>query len=207
MTDIACILLAAGTGSRFGGDKLLYPLNGKPMAAHAIELHASLPYACRILVTQRRHTAIASLAESNGFLIGYNEAPERGIASSIRIAMELLALQPCPLRRVRSAVSASGNGAAAHRPFLCGAGAHCRPHGKWAARQSRYLPRAVCCRVGRAHRRYRRFQGHSRPSGGAVLRAVRRSGTYRCGRPTAIAIILRLPQTSECDMVIVQTRI
>ena len=96
MTDIACILLAAGTGSRFGGDKLLYPLNGKSMAAHAIELHASLPYACRILVTQRRHTAIASLAESNGFLIGYNEAPERGIASSIRIAMELLALQPCP---------------------------------------------------------------------------------------------------------------
>ena len=95
MTSIACILLAAGTGSRFGGDKLLYSLNGKPMAAHAIELHAALPYACRILVTQRRHTAIASLAEANGFLIGYNDEPERGIASSIRIALELLSLQPC----------------------------------------------------------------------------------------------------------------
>lgn len=91
---VACILLAAGTGSRFGGDKLLFPVDGRPMAAHAVELHASLPYACRILVTQRRHAALAALAEERGFLVGFNDAPERGISSSIRIAMALLEEQP-----------------------------------------------------------------------------------------------------------------
>ena len=87
---VACLLLAAGTGSRFGGDKLLYPVDGQPMAAHAIRLHASIPYALRIFVTQRRHAALAEQAAQAGFLVGYNDAPERGIASSIRVAMDLL---------------------------------------------------------------------------------------------------------------------
>lgn len=88
--SIACILLAAGTGTRFGGEKLLYEVDGKPMAAHAIALHAALPYACRILITQRRHAELIALAKKKGFTVGYNDAPERGIASSIRIALELL---------------------------------------------------------------------------------------------------------------------
>lgn len=91
---VACLLLAAGTGSRFGGDKLLYPVDGQPMAAHAIQLHASIPYALRIFVTQRRHAALAEQAAQAGFLVGFNDAPERGIASSIRIAMALLDGQP-----------------------------------------------------------------------------------------------------------------
>lgn len=87
---VACLLLAAGTGSRFGGDKLLYPVDGQPMAAHAIQLHAGIPYALRIFVTQRRHAALAEQAAQAGFLVDYNDAPERGIASSIRVAMDLL---------------------------------------------------------------------------------------------------------------------
>lgn len=87
---VACLLLAAGTGSRFGGDKLLYPVDGQPMAAHAIQLHAGIPYALRIFVTQRRHAALAEQAAQAGFLVGYNDTPERGIASSIRVAMDLL---------------------------------------------------------------------------------------------------------------------
>ena len=63
------------------------------MAAHAIALHGALPYACRILVTQRRHAALAALAAEHGFLVAYNDAPERGIASSIRAGLALLAAQ------------------------------------------------------------------------------------------------------------------
>ena len=88
---VACILLAAGMGTRFGGDKLLHMVDGRPMAAHAIELHAAAPYIHRILVTQRRHETLAALAAANGFCVSYNDEPERGIASSIRIGAALLA--------------------------------------------------------------------------------------------------------------------
>lgn len=88
---IACILLAAGTGTRFQGEKLLYEVNGIPMGVRAIRLHAALPYARRILVTQRRHSRLADCAAENGFEVYYNDAPERGIASSIGIALSALA--------------------------------------------------------------------------------------------------------------------
>ena len=35
---ICCVLLASGFGRRFGSNKLLYEVGGKPMAAHALEL-------------------------------------------------------------------------------------------------------------------------------------------------------------------------
>jgi len=97
-TNIACVLLAAGTSSRFGGDKLLYTVNGKPMAAHAIRLHGGIPYSQKILVTQRRHKVIADLAKQEGFAVYCNDAPERGISSTIRIAVDrLLASEVLPV--------------------------------------------------------------------------------------------------------------
>ena len=39
---IALVLTAAGSSSRFGGDKLAYPIDGKPMLQHALELYTRL---------------------------------------------------------------------------------------------------------------------------------------------------------------------
>ena len=50
--QIAAILLAAGRGSRFGGGKLAAMLAGKPLACHAADRLAALPFA--------RHIAICS---------------------------------------------------------------------------------------------------------------------------------------------------
>ena len=36
---IALVLTAAGSGKRFGSDKLAYPIDGKPMLLHALELY------------------------------------------------------------------------------------------------------------------------------------------------------------------------
>ncbi len=36
-TDLACMILCAGTSKRFGSDKMLANLSGKPVLAHAIE--------------------------------------------------------------------------------------------------------------------------------------------------------------------------
>ncbi|MGV3512390.1 MAG: nucleotidyltransferase family protein [Novosphingobium sp.] len=48
--NIAALLLAAGRGSRFGGGKLGAVLAGKPVASHAAEKLASLPFARRLVV-------------------------------------------------------------------------------------------------------------------------------------------------------------
>lgn len=87
---IDCILLAAGNAVRFGENKLMYRIDGVPMGMRAISLHAALPYRRRVLVTQTGYEAIAHFAEQNGFAVVYNEAPERGLGSSIRTAIAAL---------------------------------------------------------------------------------------------------------------------
>lgn len=51
---IAALLLAAGRGTRFGGGKLAADLGGKPVAAHAAQALASLPFRHRMAVVSAR---------------------------------------------------------------------------------------------------------------------------------------------------------
>jgi len=47
---LALVLLAGGQSARFGGPKLIAPLGGKPLALHAAEMLAALPFAVRYAV-------------------------------------------------------------------------------------------------------------------------------------------------------------
>lgn len=88
--SVSCVLLAAGLGRRFGGDKLSAAIDGIPMGVYAIRLHAKLPYAKRVLVTQADRSALIDAAREPGFTVVYNPVPEEGIASSIRLGLAAL---------------------------------------------------------------------------------------------------------------------
>ena len=97
--NIAAILLAAGLGTRFGGDKLSAQIGGKPMIAHACELHASLPYALFVAVVRPGDAVVTETAGKTA-LLAYNPTPERGIASSVRIGLRT-ALDAAAARGIR----------------------------------------------------------------------------------------------------------
>lgn len=96
------ILLAAGNSRRFGGNKLLHILNGQPMYRYGLKC---LKDAARMLEEENenrdngeiltikktvvtQYKEIAGQAEQWGFKVLYNKAPERGISSSLKIALE-----------------------------------------------------------------------------------------------------------------------
>jgi molybdenum cofactor cytidylyltransferase len=74
------VVLAAGTGSRFGGQKLLANVNGKPMIARVLAAVAHLPTVVVGSPELRAHVGDATFVE--------NAAPERGMSYSLRLADE-----------------------------------------------------------------------------------------------------------------------
>lgn len=104
MSKIGCVLLAAGSGTRFGGDKLLYELDGVSMAERACRLHASIPYAARTLVMRPGDERLLALAARYGFTASVNPHAERGIGTSAAIGASVMQASGCPLDGVLFAV-------------------------------------------------------------------------------------------------------
>ena len=85
---LACLLTAAGSGSRFGRDKLRLDLAGQPMGVHALNVLHETPFALRVMVTSADKKYLIEDAEKRGFDIVINHAPDQGMSSSVRLGTE-----------------------------------------------------------------------------------------------------------------------
>lgn len=81
-------LLAAGTGSRFGGNKLLADYRGQPLVSCALRALGELPAARRVAITSDER--VAALAQEYGFEPVHNDAPQLGQGRSVSLAASAL---------------------------------------------------------------------------------------------------------------------
>lgn len=88
---LGCIVMASGLGRRFGGNKLMAELNGRPLASHALALAAAPVFAGRIAVT--RSAEVEALCRAGGFPVLRHAEPRR--SDTVRLGLTaLLAQQP-----------------------------------------------------------------------------------------------------------------
>ena len=95
-SSISLILLAAGSGKRFKGDKLSFPVNGVPMLQHILQFYSSDSlkniFTDKILVTQSSRSTESKYAQEVGFHVIYNDFPEEGISRSIKEGLSVAIL-------------------------------------------------------------------------------------------------------------------
>ena len=88
---IGCIVMAAGSAVRFGGDKLAAELEGKTLLRRALEA-VPLPCFSRAVAVVRREED-GQLAQGLGFVPVYNRCSDLGISHTI--ALGIAALGQC----------------------------------------------------------------------------------------------------------------
>ena len=80
-----CVVMAAGRSERFGENKLLRELDGKPLALRTLEAIPRDAFAKIITVT--RFAEICQFSETLGFAVVENDAPEEGLSRTIRLGL------------------------------------------------------------------------------------------------------------------------
>lgn len=88
---LGCVILAAGNARRFGSNKLLAPLGGKPLLRWALEAVPAEAFQQVVVVTQ--YVDAANIVKEFCFSYIPNDRPEEGLSHSI--ALGLGALSPC----------------------------------------------------------------------------------------------------------------
>lgn len=89
MKKIGAILLAAGAGKRFGGNKLETLILGEPMYIHAFRVLKKQHGICQIVVVTG-NPRIAKTAQKQKMRVAWNAFPEKGISYSLRLGIEAL---------------------------------------------------------------------------------------------------------------------
>lgn len=80
-----CVVMAAGRSERFGENKLLRELDGKPLALRTLEAIPRDAFEAVAVVT--RFAEIAEDAQKRGFAVVENDAPEEGLSRTIRLGL------------------------------------------------------------------------------------------------------------------------
>lgn len=127
----AGLILAAGTGSRFGGGKMRARLDDRPLITHVLATARGAGLGRLVIVlgddasTVRADLLAADPAVLDGVLVAINPAAERGLATSLRLGLALTTADPPPdgviillgdQPRVRSDVIAAVMAAASAAP-------------------------------------------------------------------------------------------
>ena len=83
------VILAAGEGKRFGGDKLLADIKGAKLYQYMEKIYKkAYDFDNKIIVG--KDTEILDYYKKNGFITIYNDKPELGKSRSIKLAVEKL---------------------------------------------------------------------------------------------------------------------
>jgi molybdenum cofactor cytidylyltransferase len=83
-------VLAAGSGVRFGGHKLLARLDGRPLLQHVLDLAATVGLAPLVVVLGDDAEALISACRWRGELRLVNPDPAAGISSSVKVGLNVL---------------------------------------------------------------------------------------------------------------------
>ena len=84
--DIAVAVLAAGQSKRFGSDKLMADLDGRPIGLHIVQTLVEMEFGWRFVVCPP-HSPLEPYYRASGFAIVINENPEKGQARSLHLAV------------------------------------------------------------------------------------------------------------------------
>lgn len=96
------LILAAGSGRRFGGGKMRARLDGRPLVAHVLDAAHAAGLGRIVLVLGRDATAVRRAVHETdpaalaGVLVAVNGAPERGLATSLRLGLVAATAGPRP---------------------------------------------------------------------------------------------------------------
>ncbi len=98
----AGLVLAAGSGTRFGGGKVRAPLEGRPLVGHVLAAAREAGLARIVLVLGRDAVEVRAActasdpAALDGVLVAVNGTPERGLATSLRLGLAAATAAPVP---------------------------------------------------------------------------------------------------------------
>lgn len=85
---LGCLVMAAGSATRFGENKLAARFGGKMLIERIFEAVPAEKFSSRVVVTQ--YGEIEALAPHFGFAAVRNDRPELGISRTIRLGLEAL---------------------------------------------------------------------------------------------------------------------